>query len=388
MKLIYAKKNKDVAIFHLHGVVGDEVNGNWIAEDINYINQYVDDIKEIHIRINSEGGNVINGMSAVSAILNSKIPVKCFNDGYAMSMAAIIWLACKKEYRYAADFAILMLHAPYLANEDGSMADIEDENEREFIKAVSDQLKSIIKSATGKSDEEIKEIFSKDTFYNISEMVTNGFINPENIIRFQNRPKLTADIKANIKTIAAFYNSNNNKKMDVKDFFESLNLFNKAKEGTKTVENYGELETKYKAVLDEQKTLLARAEKAEARVKEVENELKGLEVLKAELKKKEATDKVEKLIKDGRIKKEAKDEMVNIAIETPASFDKIVASLTTEVKAPELPNTETNIMGVAKEFGIDGEFTIHSAFRAGKLDAIKAKYPGVYSELMKREGAE
>lgn len=393
MKLIYARKNKDVATFHVHGVVGNEVNGNYIAEDINYINQYYqEEIKEIRIRINSEGGNVINGMSAVSAILNSEIPVKCYNDGYAMSMAGIIWLACKKEYRYAAEFAILMLHAPYLANEDGSMSDIEDENEKNFLTAVSEQLKTIIKSTTGKTESEINEIFSKDTFYNVNDMMTNGFINPENIIRFQNKPSLTQDIKANIKSIAAFYNQNNQKtkKMDIKDFFDSLNMFKKATEGEKSVQDYKALEIKNIALVEDKKTLTARAEQAEAKVKELQNELKGLETLKAELAKKEATNKVEKLIEDGRIKKEAKEQMIELAMTSKEAFDQIVGSLTFEVKAPKLPKPEdnANFYDVAKEFGIEGELTFHNAWKAGKLDAIQAKYPGVYSELMKKEEVE
>ncbi|MCK5632598.1 ATP-dependent Clp protease proteolytic subunit [bacterium] len=390
MKLIFAKKSKDIATFHIHGIVGQEVNGNWIAEDINNINQYwSEDIKEIHVRINSEGGNVINGMSAVSAILNSKVPVKTFNDGYAMSMSAIIWLSAKKKYRYAAEFALLMLHAPYLANDDGSMADIEDENERALVEAVGNQLKTIIKSTTGKSDVEVNEIFSKDTFYNVDEMLTNGFVDPENIIRFQNKLKLGKDIASNINRIAAFYNSNNNnKKMDIKDFFDSLNLFNKATEGKKTVENYGEMKIKYDAVVEDKKTLTARAEKAEARIVEFKTELKGLENLKAELAKKAATDKVEKLITDGKIKAETKDAMIETATKTPEVFDSIVEALTAEVKAPALPEILGDINAVAKEFDIEGELNVHNAYKVGKLEAIKAKYPGVYSEMMKKEGAE
>lgn len=386
--MIYAKKNKEVATFHLQGVVGEEFNGNWIAQDIAYINENLsEEIKEIRLRINSEGGNVINGMSAVSAIMNSEIPVKTYNDGYAMSMAGIIWLAAKKENRYSAEFALLMLHAPYLVADEGQV-EPEDQDELNFLKAVKKQLGDIIKATTDKNDSDINEIFSKDSFYNTSEMISNGFINPDNIIRFQNKPRLGADHKQNIKTIAAFYNTNNNNtNMEFEKFFENLSLFNKATENKKEVQNYGELETKYNAVVEDKKELTARAEKAEAEVTELNAKLEGFKTLQAELEKKDATNKVEALVKDGRIVADKKDEMIEIAIKSPKMFDTIVANLVTEVKAPELPEITANRSDVAKELGIE-VLNFHEIYKAGKMETLQNKYPSLYKELLKEEGVE
>ncbi len=64
--------------------MGDGINGAWVAEDIQNLNDnYKEQVKCINIRINSIGGSVADRLSIVSAILNSEIPCNTYIDGMA-----------------------------------------------------------------------------------------------------------------------------------------------------------------------------------------------------------------------------------------------------------------------------------------------------------------
>ena len=82
--------------------MGMGINGAWIAEDIQYINEYgMDQIQKINVRINSVGGSVAEGYSICAAILNSKIPVDTYIDGMAYSMAGVVAMCGRKKYMSA-----------------------------------------------------------------------------------------------------------------------------------------------------------------------------------------------------------------------------------------------------------------------------------------------
>ena len=71
----------------------------------------------IHIRMNSPGGNVFQGMSIVSAILSMNTPVCVHIDGIAASMAAVVAVAADRVGMM--DFANMMIHDPYFTGESG-----------------------------------------------------------------------------------------------------------------------------------------------------------------------------------------------------------------------------------------------------------------------------
>lgn len=65
-----------------------------------------------HIRINSPGGSVYNGTPMMANIRASKMEIHTWNDGFAYSMAADLWLCAKKEFRHMAKNATVMFHKP------------------------------------------------------------------------------------------------------------------------------------------------------------------------------------------------------------------------------------------------------------------------------------
>lgn len=65
----------------------------------------------IHIRVNSIGGYLSDGLAMFNAIANSTKEIKVHNDGIAYSFAATLLQAAKKGNRYGGKSSMTMLHA-------------------------------------------------------------------------------------------------------------------------------------------------------------------------------------------------------------------------------------------------------------------------------------
>lgn len=145
---------------------GKGVKGAWIAEAIAYLSSY-NDVDLIKVRINSPGGSVIDGMVILAAIACCKKPVDTYCDGIAASMAAIIMQAGRK--RYMADAGLLMLHAPYIPNEDGS--------EDPSIAYIKNSLATILKKRSGMTDDMVESFLSEtDKWFDASEAINANLV--------------------------------------------------------------------------------------------------------------------------------------------------------------------------------------------------------------------
>ena len=78
----------------LYGAIGPRVDGDYFAQELASLDR--GDFDMIHIRMNSPGGNVFQGMSIVSAILSMNTPVCVHIDGIAASMAAVVAVAADR----------------------------------------------------------------------------------------------------------------------------------------------------------------------------------------------------------------------------------------------------------------------------------------------------
>lgn len=136
------------------------------------------EVSKINIHINSGGGCCVDGMSVFSRILDCPIPTACYNDGLAASMASVIWAAGQEVYMK--DYALLMIHNPFIDSESGK----EYNNVTEAFAA---QLKTIYQKRFGLSDIEVQSIMNGDgtndgTFFTAEQAVERGFLPKENII--------------------------------------------------------------------------------------------------------------------------------------------------------------------------------------------------------------
>lgn len=87
----------------------------WSAEDFIREFLFLQDVikpSKIIILINSEGGEVVPGMSVFSVINSCPIETNCVVEGIAASMGSIIWAAGDK--LFMRDYSLLMIHNPFV----------------------------------------------------------------------------------------------------------------------------------------------------------------------------------------------------------------------------------------------------------------------------------
>lgn len=169
----------------------------WSVEDFLYELRWLIDaeVSKINIHINSAGGSCVDGISVFSRLMDCPIPTACYNDGLAASMASVIWAAGQEVYMK--DYALLMIHNPFIDNRSGKTYN-------QVTEAFTAQLKVIYKQRFGMSDEEIQAIMDgkegdDGTFLTADQAVEKGFISADNIIATPAalKNKITAALKTN-----------------------------------------------------------------------------------------------------------------------------------------------------------------------------------------------
>lgn len=164
------------------------INGSWIAEDIQHINDnYSDQVKCINIRINSIGGSVSDGLSIVSAILNSAIPCNTYIDGMAYSMAGVIAICGQK--KYMADYGTFMMH-----NANGG-------SDEEVLNLITNSLAKIFERNTNLTLDKCKDLMNKETWMTADECMNLGIV--DEIIETK---KMKPTMNANVRELHAIYN--------------------------------------------------------------------------------------------------------------------------------------------------------------------------------------
>lgn len=173
MKLRYSvikARESRTADIMVYGEIGGEINGNWMAEDIYWLNKEADSIV---LHINSEGGSVMHGLSIVSALTACTVETTAIIEGIAASMAAVVALSCRRVKMN--DFARLMIHSPFFADADGKKIKDLDSDDEKALQQIEALMKDILKRR-GKSDEDILNIMRSETWYNAGEAVKEGFV--------------------------------------------------------------------------------------------------------------------------------------------------------------------------------------------------------------------
>ena len=179
--------NAEEPVINLFGSVGEfeAVSGTIVAQEIAGLEALGK--KRIHVRINSSGGEVINGVSIYIALRTCNMEVITYGS-YCFSIAAIIFLA--GDIRQMYDFGSIMIHDPY--NSTG----IEDQ----AVLALKQSLSTIV---TGESPHEelIKKMMAIETFITPEEAVQMGFA--DSVIKTS---KKILDLLESKKDIKAKYN--------------------------------------------------------------------------------------------------------------------------------------------------------------------------------------
>lgn len=241
LKHVVGKAEEDKpACICIFGPIDDECSRNF-KDEFEWLDKCVKP-SEIDILINSEGGSCLRGMNIYSTIQSASCKTKCINEGLAASMASVIWAA--GDSSYMRDYAILMIHNPFSADDNSS------ENV-DSINAFKSQIETIYSKRFGLSAKCIRDIMDgeegKDgTFFNAKQAVEAGIIAPENVISTckQARDKAKCAIKAknDVKNVReqmqTIYSEFDEKKLFKKD--ESIHIQNSINKNTNKMNDNAE----------------------------------------------------------------------------------------------------------------------------------------------------
>ena len=155
--------------------LGTEVNShvaNIIQAQLLFL-ESVDAQKDIHIYINSPGGEVYSGLGIYDTMQFIKPDVATICTGMAASMAAVLLCAGAKGKRSALPHSRVMIHQP-LGGAQGQASDIEI-TAREILK-IKEELALIIARHSGKSTEEVIRTGDRDYWMIATEAKDFGMI--------------------------------------------------------------------------------------------------------------------------------------------------------------------------------------------------------------------
>lgn len=150
-----------------------EINGeddlNLQAFKANYPLATPEPRKPIIVDIQSPGGNISDGFSLIATIEQSKAPVHTRVNGYAYSMAMVIFLA--GEQRYISRFADLMYHQ-LSAGSEGTLKDLSED--LVVSRKVQKKVEEYVIERTNLTLRDLQNIYKKkqDRYYSPTESLS------------------------------------------------------------------------------------------------------------------------------------------------------------------------------------------------------------------------
>ena len=161
-----------ISTIFLYGDIGDytEVQSGRIAQELMEAERVS---RRIHVRINSNGGEVYSGIAIFNALRHSQADIRIYVDGIAASMASVIAL-CGKPVEMS-KYARLMLHSV----SGGCYGNKQDlQRCMEEIESLEGSLSEIYAERLGMSQEEVKQTYfdGEDHWLTAQEALDLGFI--------------------------------------------------------------------------------------------------------------------------------------------------------------------------------------------------------------------
>lgn len=147
-----------------------EANGDVSAVNLSKRLEELDDIAKLHVYINSYGGEVAEGLAIYNALRRLKAKVITYCDGFAASIASVIFMAGDK--RVMSEASLLMVHNAWTialgnATDLRKQADDLDKITKASIEAY--------KAHSNLSEDEIKALLDAETWILPEEALEYGF---------------------------------------------------------------------------------------------------------------------------------------------------------------------------------------------------------------------
>ncbi|MCQ2405421.1 MAG: ATP-dependent Clp endopeptidase proteolytic subunit ClpP [Clostridia bacterium] len=153
----------------------DEVNENsasLVVAQLLYL-EGQDPDKDIHLYINSPGGNIKDGMAIYDTMQFIKCDVSTICIGMAASMGSFLLAAGAKGKRMALPNSEIMIHQP-LGGTQGQASDIKIQ--ADHILYIRGKMNKMLAEMTGQSIETIEKDTDRDNYMSAEEAVKYGLI--------------------------------------------------------------------------------------------------------------------------------------------------------------------------------------------------------------------
>jgi len=162
-------KEDDRNVLDLFGDVGDHFDGITTKAVSDVLADYKD-AKEIHVRINSRGGDVIEGLGIYNLLSQMDATITVEVVGVAMSAASLIAMA--GDNITVPESGIVMIHAPWTMVA-GNAADMIEA--AAHLEMYENLIVDVYASRTGRSVEDVASMVSAETNFVGQEAVDAGF---------------------------------------------------------------------------------------------------------------------------------------------------------------------------------------------------------------------
>lgn len=181
-----SRKSATMLIYSDIGEGEGEVNGVSFAYELQYLEEYAE-VKDVHVRINSAGGSVMQAFSIFSAIHNANkrgnINVYTYNDGIAASAAGFILMVGKGKPKVK-DYSYLMLHGVMKLDKDGKpITKGLTENQIVMLTSFKDMIVKVFVNNTDLQEAQVNDLMTngRDNWFTAEEGAAAGFYPYENI---------------------------------------------------------------------------------------------------------------------------------------------------------------------------------------------------------------
>ncbi len=185
-------------------IYGDITSWEWLESDVSSytLSKELDglDVDTINVYINSYGGEVAEGLAIYNALKRHKAKIKTYCDGFAASIASVIFMA--GDERIMSNASLLFIHNAWTytggnANELRKTADDLETMTQASINAYMDHVNI--------TEEELKEMLDAETWITPQDALTMGFAtsiindstnkNPNQSIKKQVMKQLTKPVE-------------------------------------------------------------------------------------------------------------------------------------------------------------------------------------------------
>lgn len=163
----------NVATINIYGDITSwawEELGEMSAVNLSRQLDQLTDVSEIHVFINSYGGEVAEGLAIYNALKRHKAKVKTVCDGFACSIASVIFMA--GDERIMNDSSLLMIHNAWTCAA-GNAEELR--KQADDLEKITQASVTAYKAHSNLSEEEIKALMDAETWILPDEAVEYGF---------------------------------------------------------------------------------------------------------------------------------------------------------------------------------------------------------------------